>query len=96
MLDAMQTSITIFAVDPSKFAIRKYTPAEKRKIIDYMNAFDPFAAMGMVEDCVTGKRQKEENVGYSDGTFSWSTQDIYHIEEYNAAITDNFYDVIMQ
>ncbi len=96
MLTAMKTSITIFADDPSIFAIRKYAPAEKRKIIDYMKSFDPFAAMGMVADCVTGERQNEENVGYTDGVFAWSAQDVYHIEAYNAAIAENFYNKIMQ
>lgn len=96
MLGAMKNSITIFEKEPSNFAVRKYTNAEKRKIVSYMKSFDPFAAMGMVEDCVTGKRRNEENVGYTDGVFAWSSQDIYHIEEYDAAVADSFFNKIMQ
>ena len=96
MSGALKQPITIFENEPSKFAVKKYNQAEKNDIVSYMKSFEPFAAMGMVVDCVTGKQQKEENVGYTDGEFVWSSQDIYHIEKYNAAVADKFFDKIKQ
>ena len=90
MNKAMSNQITIYERDLSGFSIHPYKSEEKKKIIAYMKSFEPNSVAGLIEDCITGERQSEENLGFTDGHFSWSSQDIYHIEKYNAAVSDDF------
>lgn len=96
MQKAMKSKITIFEENPTAFEVSQYDSDEKKKIIAYMQAFDPYAASGEIFDCVTGIRLDKEDVGYTDGEFMWTSQDIYHIEKYNAAITNDFRMKIMK
>lgn len=46
-----------------------------------MESFTPSSAGGYIDDCKTGESLYTiPNVGYEDGEFIWSTQDIYHIK----------------
>ncbi len=87
---AMRNHITPFEKNPSAFGRYDYSVNDKKKIIAYMKSPEPDTALGLVWDCVEAKETREENVGYEDNTFMWSSQDIYHIEKYNAAVTEDF------
>lgn len=76
-----------------KFETIEYETMLKDKILKYLKSWEIFAVAGMVHDCVTGERLKIENVGYNDGQYVWSEQDIYHIEKYNAAVTEEFLNI---
>ena len=95
MKRAMQDVITIYRQNPSGFCTRLYTPEEKQRIIAYMESFEPFAISGLVNDCVTGESSMKDNLGFTDGVFCWSAQDIYHINKYSAAVRDEFLSEII-
>lgn len=67
-----------------------YSNDEKRKLIEYMTKYEDFAVAGRVKDIVENKELQKDNLCYTDGSFVWCTQDIYHIEKYNAAVTEDF------
>ena len=96
MKNPMESSISLFNSEPSKFAVREYNSREKKLVIAYMWAFDFYSAGGKIEDCVTGERFEDEDIGFEDGEFGWSTQDIYHIEKYNAAVSDSFLQKVLE
>ena len=75
---------------PGDFPVRTYGKIEKERILAYMRSFEPYAVAGLVIDCKTGVRTQIENVGFHDGVFFWSNQDIYHIERYHAAVCEDF------
>lgn len=95
MRKAMKSKITMYEKNPAGFEVREYGSTEKEQLIAYMHSVEPFAAAGLITDCVTGERLKEEDVGYTDGDYMWTSQDIYHIEKYDAAITDDFYKKVI-
>ena len=87
MKEAMKTNQQIEA---QYTEVMEYSSKEKLNLLKYMRAFEPFAVAGKVYDCRTGERLKTENAGYNDGTYIWTEEDIYHIEKYNAAVTEDF------
>lgn len=91
MNKATKNRITMYEPNPSAFEVQRYSTEEKAKLISYMQSFEPYAAAGRIFDCVTGEHIKKEDVGYTDGEFMWTSQDIYHIEKYNAAVTNAFF-----
>ena len=95
MKHAMISNITMYEKDPARFEERAYGETEKKKILEYMRSFEPCAVAGRVEDCKTGERTKEENIGFSDGLFLWCSQDIYHLERYDAAVCEDFAKMII-
>lgn len=96
MMYAMNNSITPFEDNPSGFDRTDYSAEAKKKIVSYMNSIEPDTALGLIWDCVKGEEVRQENVGYEDEKFIWSAQDIYHIDKYNAAVTDEFLDHVLQ
>lgn len=96
MKKAMKNSISMYEPNPTGFEVCKYDPDDKERIIKYMQSYVPYAVAGRITDCVTGERLKKEDVGYTDGEYMWTSQDIYHIQKYNAAVTDGFFQKIMQ
>lgn len=90
MTFAMKNHITPFEKSPSLFVKKEYSEGEKKKIVSYMLSIEPDTALGLIWDCVAGKEVRKENVGYQDEEFMWTSQDVYHIEKYNAAVTDQF------
>lgn len=93
MKKATKSRITMFESNPSIFDVRKYTAGEKEKLLRYMKSFEPYAAAGKITDCVTGERLDEEDVGYTDGEFMWTSRDIYHVNLYNASVSDEFFKI---
>ena len=80
-----------FAKNPANFATTDYDRATKEALLEYMESFEPCSVAGYVDDCKTGEPiLNETNVGYEDGEYMWSTQDIYHIRKYNAAVKPEF------
>lgn len=86
--------LTRFADNPSDFKVMNYNPNEKKMILDYMKSFEMVGTCGYIDDCKTGKVIKITNSFYDDGEYTWSKQDIYHIEKYNAAVETDFIDSI--
>lgn len=82
--------LTIFNESHSNFKVMDYKGDDKEALIAYMRSFEPCAAGPMVDDCVTGKQTTIPNAGYEDAEYSWTTQDIYHIEKYDAAVDPDF------
>jgi len=95
MKKAMESSINMSQKNPAGFAVRTYEESEKKRILEYMRSFEFFAVAGMVEDCKTGERTREENLGFNDGRFVWCSQDIYHLERYDAAVCEEFAKMIV-
>lgn len=95
MKHAMKNHITMYEAEPAKFSQCEYTQREKEKLLEYMRGFEFFAVAGMVYDCVTGECTRVENLGYADEEFSWSSQDIYHLEKYNAAVAESFFSKVV-
>lgn len=89
MIRAIRT-VADRTVPLSKLDTRAYDANEKRIIIEYMSAPDPFAAGGMVFDRTKRLKTRIEDVGYTDGTYVWSSQDMYDISNYDMAVTDDF------
>ena len=86
---ALTHSIT-YSSNNRDFDRRDYSEDEKKALLEYMAAFKPNAVAGLVFDVVTQEWQKDENLGYTDGTFIWASQDTYHVDKYNAAVTEEF------
>lgn len=87
---AIKKSINRFNERPEAFDRRDYTVSEKNKLLEFMSSGEPFAAVGKIDDCVTGNELNAENVGYRRDGFIWTSQDIYHVKHYNAAVVDSF------
>lgn len=95
MRKAMKKAITMRVTELSALDVIEYGVSEKKKVIAYMQSFEPYAVAGQIVDCVTGERLKEADIGYTDGEFRWTSQDVYHIKKYNAAISNEFYKKIV-
>ena len=68
----------------------KYEQDAKSELLKYMRSFDACAIAGLMHDPVSGERFKEENLGFTDGVYCWSSQNIYDIEKYNFAVSEEF------
>ena len=88
----MKRVLPEFITDAGKnFARKTYAKEEKNILVDYLkNRGELFEAGGYVKDIVSDSFVKIEDGGYRDGEYEWSTQDIYHIEKYDAAVRDDF------
>lgn len=65
----------------------------KEKILAYLKKekWDSGARAPMLfRDVVTGKPVPGEFCSYSDGEFSWRTDEIYYFEKYNLKLKDEF------
>lgn len=83
--------LTRFAENPSLFKTMDFNKDDKSMIIDYMkNSKEPCGVGGYIDDLKEGKSTQIENAFYEDDIYMWSSQDIYHIENYNAAIDPDF------
>lgn len=71
---------------------RDYAPGEKEALLSYMRSFRFKAvAAGYFEDAVTGEPMMGlDFLGFDDGTFDWTSQDTYHVEQYDLAPCDDF------
>lgn len=89
----------ISEINGPNFPRRRYGLDEKQKLLDYLkSARFNYVAAGYVRDCVTGKETRECIYGYNPGDlgdYSWSSWDIYHIEHYDAKVTDEFFEYVM-
>lgn len=73
------------------FLDRHYQPEEKRAILHYLKQFRPcWFTTAPVVDPFLGKQAKEANLGYSDGEYTWYESQIYCLEKYDLALTDEF------
>ena len=82
--------LTRFSDNPADFKTREYDTNVKSSIVKYMESFEPTSVAGYVDDCRTGEPVMVTNAGFEDGEYCWSTQDIYHIKRYNAAVSEEF------
>lgn len=60
------------------------TEKDKNKVLAYLKDGEEIAvAPGYVQNHVTGSYTRIELVAYSDGTFDWTSEDIYNLEVNN-------------
>ena len=87
-----------FITDAGRYFLRRhYEKNTKDLLLKYMkNRGELCVAGGFVDDVVTGKTVRIEDGGYRDDQFEWSDQDTYHIEKYDAAVTDEFLDHVLK
>ena len=81
----------------SNFERTEYDPNIKNAVLQYMKTKGELCeAGGYVDDIITAKETRIEDGGFTDGIFVWSTQDIYHIEKYNASVKDEFIKHVLE
>ena len=74
-----------------KFKRMDYSRNEKSLLLHYLKKEGVlFEAGGYVTDVVTEMATQIPDGGYRDDQYEWSTQDIYHIEKYNASVKEDF------
>ena len=85
--------LTRFSEDPTTFSTLDYQAEEKNMILAYMQKFGELCGVGgYVDDLRTGSSAHITNAFYQDKAgYTWSTQDMYHIKKYNAAINEDFF-----
>ena len=92
----MKRALPEFIIRPN-FKRRAYSDVEKTSLLKYMKTSgDLHAAAGYVDDIVKGIITSIECGGYRDDEYEWSDQDTYHIEKYDAAVTDEFLEHVMR
>lgn len=82
--------LTRFSDNPAGFKTREYDESLKKSIVKYMESFEPTSVAGYIEDCITGESVMMTNAGFEDAEYRWSSQDIYHIKKYDAAVSEEF------
>lgn len=69
----------------------KQPVAVKAKIVQYLRSFQPcWFTTAPAEDPFTHERVEEADFGYSDGKYTWYESEIYCLEKYDLALTDEF------
>ncbi len=92
----MKRALPEFIINAA-FPKRDYSPNEKAAVLKYMrNNGELCAAGGFVDDVISGKTVRIEDGGYRDDEYEWSDQDTYHVEKYDAAVTDDFLEHVLQ
>lgn len=70
---------------------------EKEKILLYLKQFEPCAFTSEpVRDLFNGKIVLDANNGFSDGEYRWYASEIYHFEQYNLSLNDDFIEHVLQ
>lgn len=81
----------------NNFQRKKYEYEQKEKLIIYLKTRGELCSVaGYVDDLVTGEEVNIPNGGYRDDQYEWSTQEIYHIEKYDAAVVDEFLQYMLK
>ena len=74
-----------------RFLDRNYQSGEKQAILRYLRQFEPcWFTTAPAADPFSGEQVKETNFGYSDGEYTWYESQIYCLEKYDLALTDEF------
>lgn len=70
----------------------------KSQILIYMKSFlEPSAYTSQpVIDRFTNQELDEINNAFSDGTYTWYADEIYHFEKYNLKLNDDFIEYILE
>ena len=70
----------------------------KDQISAFFDSIEPVAvATGHFKDVVTGDVVLDQaDKGYIDGEYSWCTQDVYHFEKYDLALSPDFRDYVLE
>ena len=75
---------------PTDFVRRVYSEEEKNELVQFLRKGELCGVGDFVNDCVTGAKTSLEDVAYRKDGYLWTTAELYHIEKYNAAVTDDF------
>lgn len=68
-----------------------YSEGEKHLVLRYLKSFDPcWFTTAPVEDPFTKEQVGKTDLGYSDGVYTWYESEIYCLEKYNLALTEEF------
>lgn len=69
----------------------------KNKILEYLKSFDAeYCSAALVYDVVTGKETQTDELGFTDGEYTWYSSWIYHFEKYNLKLNDDFIEHILK
>ncbi len=70
----------------------------KSQILSYMKSFlEPSAYTSQpVIDRFTNQELDEINNAFSDGTYTWYADEIYHFEKYNLKLNDDFIEYVLE
>ena len=68
---------------------------DKKNIVEYLKkGTEVAAAPGFVRDQVTQSRTPIALYAYSDGVFEWTSNEIYHVENYDYQLPQPFLEYI--
>lgn len=60
-------------------------------ILAYFKQFEPVVAVARpVTDYISDEKQKESVLGYTDGVYWWTNEEVYHFEKYDLKLNDSF------
>ena len=90
MTNKKSSTVDIFTSRPQNFTTRIYNRTEKDKILRYMKNAESCAVGGLIFDCHVSDYTKKENRFFEDDLYQWCDQDTYHVEKYDAAVTEEF------
>lgn len=88
----MERVLPEYITDTGKeFKRREYTRNEKAMLLQYLKEKGELCeAGGYVTDVIAEELTQIPDGGYRDDKYEWSTQDIFHIEKYNASVKEDF------
>jgi hypothetical protein len=66
-------------------------------ILNYIKEHEEYSVSPhRVVDQYTGKNTDLTSITYTDGSYWWRTEDIYHIEKYNVKLRQDFVDYVLK
>lgn len=82
---------------PIRELISNYPIDKKEHILKYLKSFDPDSAAGMsLIDEITGEPVGSGVNGYEDSEFFWDSREIYHFENYNLELNQDFIEHVLK
>jgi len=91
MTNKKYSTVDIFTSEPKTFMTKNYESTEKDVLLRYMKNAGVSAVGGIIFDCcLSDYVAGTENCFHQDNMYRWCDQDTYHIEKYNAAVTEEF------
>ncbi len=78
------------AISSADFPKANYSAIDKQKLLEHLRSFDILCTGGLVYDYVINEDTSVENICYTNGEYTWQEEELYHIEKYDAALSDEF------
>ncbi|MCI5555132.1 MAG: hypothetical protein MR378_09610 [Ruminococcus sp.] len=82
--------------DASLQASIGYRLAEKEIIMQYFSTHPAVAIVSCAAtDYITGKSLSESVMLFHDGTYCWTNEEVYHFEQYDLKLNDDFVEYVL-